>query len=248
LELLTDFLPHVPIIGIDLAQDVFERIDIVESKLLSTDCFDTSHNLDQPASGVRALISEEQGPSPLGDNQVLRLRLAILDNNDLARGRNLVQQNVAADPTSSASSRRKRPALLDDLPHKELLRHDNEIRNFELLQIIVQEQEIRIITRSKSLTHTPKGAIKHLPAKAALLAFQLVFFITFCAKEICDWAIVLELSYCRVSAARAENPCPRPLFSPCPSPLRTAHIGSLSFLKTKLHRERDWIVKLPQFA
>jgi len=57
LKLLADFLLHMSVVRIELAQATFEGVDIVELELGFADQFDAFHNFYQPALRLQSFFS-----------------------------------------------------------------------------------------------------------------------------------------------------------------------------------------------
>jgi hypothetical protein len=94
LKLLAYFWLHVLVPGIEATKPMLERINIVELKFSFTDRLHASHYLKQPTSCFMSLISQKTGPLPLGKHGIFRLKLACPDNEDFARFRYLVEQDI----------------------------------------------------------------------------------------------------------------------------------------------------------
>ena len=78
--------------------------------------------------------------SPLVENLVLVLQLTFSNEEYLPRFGNLSQKDVAAGPSGSPCSRGKRLPFFDDLTYKEMLRYNEQVRDTELLEIVVQQK------------------------------------------------------------------------------------------------------------
>ena len=73
LKLLAYLLSHMSVVRVQRAQLALERIDVLELKFRSADCLDAFHHLDQPPSGVRSLVAQEESSLPLRKNDLLGL-------------------------------------------------------------------------------------------------------------------------------------------------------------------------------
>src|SRR5690348_3152844 len=114
LQLLPDFLLHMPIVRKDAAQARFEAIDLVEVKVRFADLFYTFHHLDQPAPGFQALVSKEQCLLPFLQNEIAGNVQTFSPVINLADLGNAVEQDVATDPPGPASGSRQWWPFLDD--------------------------------------------------------------------------------------------------------------------------------------
>ena len=56
LKLLSDFVLYVSVVGIKVAEDSLERVNVFKLELLSSNCFNAPHNLNKPASSFNALL------------------------------------------------------------------------------------------------------------------------------------------------------------------------------------------------
>jgi len=57
LKLLADFLLDVSVVGIELAQSAFERVDVVEFEFWLSNQFDAFHDFYQPAPSLDSFIA-----------------------------------------------------------------------------------------------------------------------------------------------------------------------------------------------
>jgi hypothetical protein len=90
LKLLPDFLLHVPIVRVKLAELVFEAIDFVELKFLLSNRIDAVHDLDKPAPRLNSLVSEKKRPLPLSEHELFGLGLPVSYEKDFSGVRNLI--------------------------------------------------------------------------------------------------------------------------------------------------------------
>jgi len=150
--------------------------------------------------------------------------------------RNLIQQDVAADPAGTTRRRCERLSDYDDFAHKELLGNDEQAYDAQLFQIVVQQKEVRVVARYQTLAHGAECAIEHPVTERALLAFQFIFFVAQGAEKIRNRPVQLKLTYLRASAVWTEDLLPDPPFCPSPSSLRSARVRSLGLVKLQLHK------------
>src|SRR5260370_25763344 len=190
----------MPIVWIELAQCALESIDIVQLKFLFADRIHAIHDFYEPAPCLKALVSKKERSLPLREHTLFGLRLPIADEEDFSRLRNLVQKDVAADPAGAPCRHCKRLSLLDDLAHKKLLRNDEEVGDAKALQIIVQQEKVRIVVRDQAGTHGAKRAVQDPGAKFSLGTLQFVLFAAIGTKEVGDRPVGFVLSHLGVAA------------------------------------------------
>lgn len=66
LKLLTNFLLHMPVLRIKLAQLSLKSIDVIQIKFGLTYGVDAFHNLDKPTSYLSGFVAKEKCSLPLG--------------------------------------------------------------------------------------------------------------------------------------------------------------------------------------
>jgi len=104
LKLLANLLLDVSVFRIKPAQSGFESVDIVELEFIFADALNALHDLNQPPPCLHSFLAEEQGFLPLVENGFLWLRRPISDEEDFSGFGDLIQQNIAADPSRPAGS------------------------------------------------------------------------------------------------------------------------------------------------
>jgi len=82
---LSDFLLHVPIVWIKLAQCALERVDVIKLKFLFADRFYAIHDFYEPTPGLKSLISQKECPFPLGKHDLFGMGLQIAYEKDWSR-------------------------------------------------------------------------------------------------------------------------------------------------------------------
>jgi hypothetical protein len=160
----------VSIVRIEIAQRAFESVDVLKLEFRPADGLHAFHDLDQPASRIRRFVAQEARLAPLSEHFVLRLNLAVANDEDFARWGNLAEQDVAADSTRAPCRKGQWLPLLDDLAHKEMFGNDEKVHDFQPLQIIIQQHKAWVVVRCKALAHGPECAVQHLSTEEALLA------------------------------------------------------------------------------
>src|SRR5215469_6748687 len=130
----------MPVLRVYATEPVFERIDAIKIEFAFADQFHALHDLYEPSPRFNAFVTQKERHSPLMENLAFVLRLTFSNKEYLARFGNLIQEDVAADPPGSPCSRGQWLPFLDDLTHKEVLRHDEQVRDAELLEIVVQQK------------------------------------------------------------------------------------------------------------
>jgi hypothetical protein len=240
LELLPYLLPDMSVLWIKPAQGSFEGVNIIKLKFLLSDVFDTLHDFDQPAPCLDSLISKEQSFLPLTKHKLFRLQSPILHEKDFSQGGDLIKQNIATDPPCTPSCGRQRSSFLDNLSHKEMLWHDEQIGYLKLLPIVVQQQQIWIIARGKTATHRAKCAVEHLWTELFFLTFELVFFVARRAEKVRDRLVIGELADAGIAAIRAIYLSPNPMLCPGPRALRRASVRRLFLFETQFHEQSKY--------
>jgi hypothetical protein len=76
LQLLANFWTHVSIAGINTTKSTFERIDVVDLKVTSSNLFHAFHYFYEPPAGFLLLIAEEQCLLPFREYRFLWFWLA----------------------------------------------------------------------------------------------------------------------------------------------------------------------------
>ena len=119
-----------------------------------------------------------------------------------------------------------------------MLGHNEQIDDREGFQIVVHEQQVRIIAGGQTLALRLECTIDNSRAEFTLLAFELKFFATGRAEEISERAIVWERGNSCVATMWAIRPSANPGFSPCAGALRAAGIGGLGgFFEAQFHND-----------
>jgi uncharacterized protein YndB with AHSA1/START domain len=237
LELLTDLLPYVPVVGIEVAQDALIGVNVVEPELVLSDCFDAFHHLDEPASCFDTFLSQEQRPPPLREHSFLGLNLTVSNNEDFSGLRDAVEQDVAACPACPTRSGSKRLSLLDDFMNEKVLWNHEKIGDAELLQVVVQQHQVGVVRCLHPLRHGAERTVNNFCAKSVFLTFELVFFAARRAIEIRRGTIGRELTYSSMSTAWAKHLAADPSLGPGSGALRRTFVSGSTFLETQSHSE-----------
>jgi hypothetical protein len=115
-----------------------------------------------------------------------------LHQEDFSQCGDLVQQDIAADPSCPPGSWCEGFSLFNDFANKEVLWHNKEVRYLKFLPIVIQQHKVGIVACGEAVAHSSKCAIEHFSAKLCLLALELVFLIARCAEEIRYWLVISE--------------------------------------------------------
>ena len=127
LELLTYFLTHEPVHGVEPAEARFESINPVEVKFPRADFFHALHNVYEPASRCEKFISQEQRLPPKVQNSLSIKDQTIPNDIDFAGFGNARQKYIRPYSTCSTSCLLEGFTFLDYIHDKEMLRYDKEV-------------------------------------------------------------------------------------------------------------------------
>ena len=116
-----------------------------------------------------------------------------------------------------------------------MLGNDEQINDREGFEVVIHEEQIRIVARGQTLAFRFECAVDHSRAELAFLALEFELLVARWAEEISEWTIVREGRDSCVAAVWAVRPSAYPSFSPCAGALRAAGIGGLGFFEAEFH-------------
>jgi hypothetical protein len=154
---------------------------------------------------------------------------------NLAGLRNAAQQDIRSYPAGASRSDGERLTFLDDLADEEMLRHNEQIDDRKRLEIVVHQEQVRIVARGETLAFRLERTVDNPRSELAFLTLEFELLIAGSAEEICKRAIVGEGRNLRVATVGAIGPGADPRLSPGAGALRTAGVGGLRFFKAELH-------------
>lgn len=185
LKLLPHLRPDVLVAGIEITEVPFESIDLVKGEVSLAKRLHALHHIQQPAARFRGFVSEEKCLLPIGEDEFFRANNAVLDDMYLAGVWNSTKQDVGADPAGPSRSGCQRLSLLDDLPDKEVLRHDEQVHDRKRFEVVVHQEQIRIVADGKAFAFGLERSIDDSRSEPAFLALEFEFLFAGWAKEIC---------------------------------------------------------------
>jgi len=190
LKLLTNFGFDVLVTGIEITEMPLESIDLVEREVAFAERFHALHDVEQPAARLRRFIPEEKRLLPFREDQRLRADEAALHDMNFARLRDAAEQYIRPDPACTSRGDSERLSFFDDLADEKVLRHDEEINDRQRLEIVVHQEEIRIVARGEAFALSLERAIDNPCSELSLLTLEFEFFVTGRAKEISERTVV----------------------------------------------------------
>ena len=92
--------------------------------------------------------------------------------------------------------------------------HDEQIDHRKRLEVVVHQEQVRIVACGQALALGLEGAVNNPYPKLALLALEFEFLVARGAEEISERAVVGEGGNLCVAAVRAVGPCANLGFRP----------------------------------
>src|SRR4051812_40133679 len=89
--------------------------------------FHTLHHLNEPTPRFYSFIPQKKRLVPFCQHRFFWFELTFTDDENLARCRNPIQQNVGSDPARTSSSWRERLPLLDNVSHEEMFWNNGQV-------------------------------------------------------------------------------------------------------------------------
>jgi len=120
-----------------------------------------------------------------------------------------------------------------------MLRHDEQIHDRKRFEIVVHEEQVRIVARSQTFAFRLEGTIDNPRPELAFLTFQFELFAARGTEEICERAVVWERRNLGIAAVWAICPSAYPGFRPSAGALRTAGVTRLGFFEAEFHVPRE---------
>src|SRR4051812_24813162 len=125
---------------------------------------------------------------------------------NLAGLRDAAKQDIRPDPTRAPRSGGKRFSLFDDFAGEKVFGYDEQIDDRKRLEIVVHEEQVWIVARSKALALRLERAVDDPRSEFSLLALKLEFLIAGGAEKISKRAVVRKGGYLCVAAVWAIYP------------------------------------------
>ena len=105
LQLLANLRLYISVVRVELTQSILKCVDIVDLKLMFPDGFHALHHFYKPTPRFLSPVTQKQRSVPLREHRIFRFDFAVADNEDFAGLRDLVQQDMGANPARATGSR-----------------------------------------------------------------------------------------------------------------------------------------------
>src|SRR5580704_6701318 len=140
LQLLANLWLYVSVVRVELTQAVLKCVDIVDLKLMFTDGFHTLHHFYKPTSRFLSFVTQKQSSVPFREHGIFRFDFAVANDKYFSGLRDLVQQDMGANPARTSGCGCQRLSLRNNFANKKMFRNDKQIDDTQLLQAIVHEK------------------------------------------------------------------------------------------------------------
>ena len=211
---------------VDFAQIRFKCIYLLESEPWLTNRLNAFDHLEKPSSCLgNSEITKEECLFPILPNVMLRHDRAVLDDGDASNHWDMVEKDVATDPSTPSCVRREWLPLFDSIGCQKMLGDHEQIGHRQRRQIVIQQKEVGVGVPTDPRNHGVVSTIGDCSTERLMLALEFILFGATRAVEIRCWLIIREPCDAIIMTVDAIDFASGPGLGQDPDFLRGSQIG-----------------------
>ena len=223
--MLPDFIPDMPIVGVQLFQLAGEGVGVGGRELGFAEAADGVEHVQRPAALGDGNVFQRFDATELRADFLHRRDAAFGDDGDAGFDRDAAQGDISANPADTTCRDGKRVTFDDGRRRKGEARNEQQIFDAPRRQIVVHEIKVRRLVIPNRVHHRLIRAVGHAVAEARLLAFELIPELAIRTGEIAGLGVVAQAIQFRRRTIRAIKIMLAPGFCDDTGALRAAVVS-----------------------